>query len=325
MDTYDNIYDVLHHQIPIKTFTMMAKVQSDISLAPYAGSMLRGIFGHGLYKLRINDTIAESLSDIDKYKLCPYRMIFEPPQLKNPVYGITDIPVPYVIVPPLDGKRLYQQGACFTFHITLIGNAIQKLPYVVHAFDIALQHGVGRKNPQGHLGNAILQSVSCDNHIIWDDQQKTILPYTPYLSVKSIQTAQSNIHLILETPLRLQQEGVLITHPDLITAERLLMSAVRRVCTLMTIHTDTDIHMDFARLRNLAHTINIQQDIKFHNWTRYSSRQQQKMDLGGWVGHITLTGDITPFLPYLQLAQYTHIGKNTPFGLGKIRIQDTDT
>ena len=130
------------------------------------------------------------------------------------------------------------------------------------------------------------------------------------------------LQVAIDTPLRLQKQGVLITNPHLITAENVLMSAIRRVCALLTIHTDTDIHIDFKHLRRLAQHIHITRNVTFHNWTRYSNRQQQTMDLGGWVGNIVLHGDITPFVPYMQLAEYTHIGKNTAFGLGKITIQD---
>ena len=164
---------------------MKCRVETPVSLPPYAGSVIRGILGHGLKKLRINDAIAQTLSDMDQYKICPYRMVFEPPQLQNPVYGVKNIPVPYVIVPPLGKKRLYQVGEQLCFDITLIGNAIQKLPYIIHAFDITLQHGIGTKNPHGNTGTARMQSVLCDNHHIWHMDDKNILPYTPYIQFEN--------------------------------------------------------------------------------------------------------------------------------------------
>jgi hypothetical protein len=41
------------------------------------------------------------------------------------------------------------------------------------------------------------------------------------------------------------------------------------------------------------------------------------MTLGGLVGEWTLKGDLSPFIPYLFLGQWLHVGKNAVFGLGK--------
>jgi len=40
------------------------------------------------------------------------------------------------------------------------------------------------------------------------------------------------------------------------------------------------------------------------------------------VGTLTYEGELTPFLPLILLGQFTHIGKNTTFGLGKYVIDD---
>jgi CRISPR/Cas system endoribonuclease Cas6 (RAMP superfamily) len=44
------------------------------------------------------------------------------------------------------------------------------------------------------------------------------------------------------------------------------------------------------------------------------------MKLGGLIGDITFEGNITPFLPFLTLGRYIHVGKGTSFGLGKYEI-----
>jgi hypothetical protein len=45
------------------------------------------------------------------------------------------------------------------------------------------------------------------------------------------------------------------------------------------------------------------------------------MALGGVVGNWTLTGELAPFLPYLHLGQWLHVGKEATFGLGGYRLQ----
>jgi hypothetical protein len=60
--------------------------------------------------------------------------------------------------------------------------------------------------------------------------------------------------------------------------------------------------------------------LEWVDWERYSTRQKTDMLLGGLVGKITFTGELTEFYPYIKMGEYIHAGKNTGFGLGKYRI-----
>ncbi|MDV7399370.1 CRISPR system precrRNA processing endoribonuclease RAMP protein Cas6, partial [Arthrospira platensis SPKY1] len=53
------------------------------------------------------------------------------------------------------------------------------------------------------------------------------------------------------------------------------------------------------------------------DWERYSSRQKQKMKLGGLVGRWQLLQVPAPLLPFVHLGQWLHVGKEGAFGLGK--------
>jgi CRISPR/Cas system endoribonuclease Cas6 (RAMP superfamily) len=44
------------------------------------------------------------------------------------------------------------------------------------------------------------------------------------------------------------------------------------------------------------------------------------MKLGGIMGSARYKGSLTPFIPYLKLGTYTHIGKNTTFGFGRYSL-----
>ena len=44
------------------------------------------------------------------------------------------------------------------------------------------------------------------------------------------------------------------------------------------------------------------------------------MKMGGFVGEITLEGDLNPFSELLRAAEVVHVGKGTTFGLGKVEI-----
>ncbi|MGH8590087.1 MAG: CRISPR system precrRNA processing endoribonuclease RAMP protein Cas6, partial [Gammaproteobacteria bacterium] len=42
---------------------------------------------------------------------------------------------------------------------------------------------------------------------------------------------------------------------------------------------------------------------------------------GGLLGQITYRGDLSPFLPWLALGEWMHIGGKTSFGLGRYTIE----
>jgi CRISPR/Cas system endoribonuclease Cas6 (RAMP superfamily) len=45
-------------------------------------------------------------------------------------------------------------------------------------------------------------------------------------------------------------------------------------------------------------------------------------DLSGFVGEVSFEGDLAPFVPYLKLGEYVHVGKNAVFGNGWYEITE---
>ena len=43
--------------------------------------------------------------------------------------------------------------------------------------------------------------------------------------------------------------------------------------------------------------------LRWHDWTRYSNRQETTMQLGGLVGELAFAGDLAPFAPWLAWAE----------------------
>lgn len=50
---------------------------------------------------------------------------------------------------------------------------------------------------------------------------------------------------------------------------------------------------------------------------RYSSKQRNRISMGGFMGSISFSGDISPFCELLDFASQCGIGKNTTFGCGR--------
>ncbi|MEO5355608.1 MAG: CRISPR system precrRNA processing endoribonuclease RAMP protein Cas6, partial [Magnetococcus sp. XQGC-1] len=106
-----------------------------------------------------------------------------------------------------------------------------------------------------------------------------------------------------------------------LTARDLLITLARRISLLAEFHADRQLALPFAELSRQAEGVTVNGRLQWRDWTRWSSRQEQQMVLGGVVGQWSLHGLLVPFLPLLYLGQWLHVGKNATFGLGHYRLQ----
>jgi len=53
-------------------------------------------------------------------------------------------PHPFVITPPLESKTSYREGETLCFELTLIGKAVDYLPYFIYTFDELGCMGIGK-------------------------------------------------------------------------------------------------------------------------------------------------------------------------------------
>ena len=101
---------------------------SKIVMPPYAGSTLRGGFGHAFRKMVCTQGPIDC-RDCTLKAVCPYPYIFETAPFEGAqqlrTYG--DVPRPFVI-DPLDTRGEYRRGESFVFRLTLVGRAIDLSP-----------------------------------------------------------------------------------------------------------------------------------------------------------------------------------------------------
>ena len=99
-----------------------------------------------------------------------------------------------------------------------------------------------------------------------------------------------------------------------------MRNLLRRISLLSYFHCHQEFKKEEIRgLIDKAKQIKIKdQNLRWYDWERYSSRQDTRMKLGGFVGEITYDGEaLKEFMPYIFLGSYAHIGKGATFGLGK--------
>ncbi|HBZ54140.1 MAG TPA: hypothetical protein DEO88_01940, partial [Syntrophobacteraceae bacterium] len=102
----------------------------------------------------------------------------------------------------------------------------------------------------------------------------------------------------------------------------LIRALLRRLSSLSYFHCDMKLDLDFRGLIERSQSIRkTSSALSWHDWERYSSRQKQRMTLGGFVGSATFAGDFHEFLPLLAWGEVLHVGKAASFGLGRYEIR----
>ena len=304
-------------RLPITRLHLTVRADAPLDLPPYAGSMLRGAFGHAL--LALAPLPHRDGQPCALHASCPYCQVFATPPLPaHSLQKFSAMPQPYVIEPPEGGAQRLQAGQTFTFGLVLIGKAHAHLPTLLQAWERALHTGLGvQQTPCTLLNVQGENSPKCllDKRNPLSIQEQT-LPATPALG------QHATLHLT--SPLRLQVQGKPAKAGQL-TARQLLITLARRWQLLLDVHLGPAApQQDFAQLVTQAEGIALDaQALRWFDWGRFSQHQQQEMKFGGLMGHLHLQGDLAPFAELLHLGQWLHVGKNASFGLGGYQLQPT--
>lgn len=298
--------------LPVARYRLEFEAVTPLHLPAYAGSTLRGAFG-GALRAASCMTRQPTCEGCPLLATCPYAVVFEtrPPEGGHALQSFSQVPHPYVIEPPEWGERDYAAGEAIRFHLVLAGRALPLLPLIVWAFVRGFGRGVGKGDGRARL----LRVVHCGaiEEFILEGELGTIAEHETALPAPPAQAR--SLRLRLEPPLRLQRGGHALTGRTA-TPRDLLVGLVRRVALLAEFHGQRRLDLDFTALAAAAGAVADERDLRWRDWTRYSSRQKTTMALGGVVGTWTLQGELDPFLPFLYLGQWLHVGKAATFGLG---------
>lgn len=327
-------------QISFSIFRFTLRAEEVAKLPSYLGSVLRGGLGHSLRQISCS-----KLSDDCAYCLlkskCPYSQLFENPAMGKNKSHYYNEPHPFIIEPPLAQHEIYQPGQELDFRMVLIGKGVDYLPYLISAFAHMSERGLARQKFRFHL-TKVVDVFSPKKHIIYDEETRSINSTFKKRTFSKIKVEAKilnpkQVHLLFLTPTRLKKK-TFIVHNDafidvpmkakshLVLRELdfplFLMSLLRRLSLLAEIHCNKRWGLDFKKLLDNAQKVRtIYQDLHWYDWERYSSRQNTKLKMGGFVGRVTFEGDLAEFLPFIKMGEYLHIGQGTVFGLGKYIIE----
>ena len=287
------------NRLTVSKYLFRLRAETLLRLPPYKGSAFHGAFGHALKRI----------------SPFYYQEIFEPDN-----DGAK--PKPFVLLPPLEIEEQYPVGQLFTCELTLFGKAEQFFP-ICHA---ALEF-LGREMGLGqNRGKFSVEGVerACPLQSNASSAESGSLSCLGIAETCAIPIINDCLTIHLPTRLRLKADGHLLScAPEF---DLFLARLLGRINTLSSLYGGGK--MVEPELRDQLITLAQEcirldpagTDACWRDLPRFSGRQQQWMKFGGLLGSVSWQGtadDFRPFLPYLAIGEWIHVGGKSSFGLGK--------
>ncbi len=322
--------DITRNGLPLTygQFTVGLLPDAPLPLPVYTGSMFRGAFGSALQQAVCVTRTYDCPPCLLKER-CLYPYVFEtpPPPGSRIMRKYTAAPHPFVFEPPAGGITA-PPAQPLALGLTLFGKALGYIPHFIFALERLGQRGLGGRRVRCSL-SYVQSRLDGRDWVLYTAEDRTPRSVDPFeksiiLSLRPPallheEAPNEQITIELLTPLRVIYEARLTT--DLVF-HVLVRNLLRRIAHLSYFHCagepSTVAFKEWIELATRVRTV--EQDLKWFDWERYSSRQRTTMRLGGLVGRVTFEGKLAPFRPLLAAGEVTHAGKGTSFGLGRYRI-----
>jgi CRISPR-associated endoribonuclease Cas6 len=247
---------------------------------------------------------------------CVYAIIFEG-KIKNNNYkykGFKEIPRPFVLEPPMNYKVCFKKGEEIKLGLVLFGDTAEFLPYIIYTFVELGKIGLGINS-----GKYDLQEVlNYKGEQIYNSKEQKLYNKDSTVELDFVNYDKNTINIKFLSPTRIKVNGKYDYDLNFVTFIR---SLLRRITAINFFYLEKELDIDYKKILLESQRIKTKnKDLKYVPMERYSTRQKQVMDLGGIVGEIEYEGQLKSFVPLIKIGEYTHIGKNTTFGLGKYEI-----
>lgn len=255
---------------------------------------------------------------------------FEPRLPPNTPRGLARLspPKPFVLTPLSGGETHYQPGDELGFELVLFGYSVHHFSVCLDAFAELGKRGFG--SDKGYFTLSTVDLIQPRGEPLPVFRSSGGLPqwggpfHCDALSVAGVPdaTRMEGVRLEFATRVRLKSGNRLLRRAP--SFPELFGRLLDRLNMLAWVHQGfeiTDAEIQEKLLRH-ARTVELVEDrLRWSEWSRFSTRQQEWMKFGGLLGEVAYGGDLTPFLPYLRLAEWLHLGGKSSFGLGRVHLK----
>lgn len=310
----------LNGKLKLYKFIFRFKIENDIQLPQFKGSMLRGAFG-AAFKSTVCITKYKTCDKCLIKNQCSYFTIFETELDNNNLWflnGIKKFPHPFIIHAPEQDKTFYKKDENFDIGLTILPKYSLMLPYFILTFQKMGEMGISAKRHKIKLKKAFSISNNGTDTIYDADSNFFKENFNPYL-INMNNHKTEKIKLNFTTPLRIQDKSSLIYESEKITSEVIVRAVIRRVLAVLNLFYNIPVPDNIPDFLDIKIS---QNNLTYQKILRFSNRQNKKMEFGGFLGSILLEGkNIYDFLPFVLLASNFNIGKNTAFGYGEFNVE----
>ena len=294
--------------------------ERDTLLPAFKGSMLRGALGHALKSV----VCAVREKDCDRCLLrknCLYARIFEYKPNRQKEASQAAFPHPYVLEYPAEDENFFGPKNTFTFRTVLMGPYVESFPYWIYSIQKMGQNGLGPRQANGYRSRFQLKQVRFGGQVIYEEGQSEIrLPEPiPTISWQPTEDPLEQLQINLETPLRYKRLNKMANDVDFTELIRLGLRRLKSLQDGFQVRLEPENLRELIPLSGQVEVLN--KELRWQEQTRYSTRQGSPQQMGGLVGRLAVRGDLRPFWPLLKIAQITHLGKETSFGLGRVTVE----
>jgi len=263
------------------------------------------------------------------HTICPVSALVAPLREEN-ARG-RDIPRPYLMLPPLEGAYRYEPGQKLLFGLTLFGNIVQFLPYLMLSIQALEVVGIGRRMHAGERGRFRVRQVEAYNPLSGERQclyeKGRPLVQVPALAVTAadVQSRADSLNaeqltLTFLTPTRIVDQEHLVHKPHF---RPLMQRLIERLSALESAYGEgQNLEKEAVyQLCEQAQGIKCCEDTtRWEDLPSYSHRLKRSTPVGGLLGSATFTGDLTPFRELLVWGELVHVGKSCVKGNGWYHI-----
>lgn len=310
---------------PLHKYIFTVKLSEPGSLPEYKGSMFRGAFGWA-FRNAVCLTKQPVCNNCMLKSNCSYFTVFETEAPNNDIpylRGVQKVPHPFIMQPPESAERYFEGGDKLSVTLSLFGNYSSMLPFFIYSYIKMGQEGLTSKRIKFTLESVLAVDEQNNKTTIYDKNSDSISDGGKMIDIHKIAFEDSftpkTAVLDFIAPLRLVEKNNTLQNASQVTLNVLLGSILRRYKTLNHFFAGGGEDAFPERL-NWDNAIILDNKLKFYDWERYSNRQKTAMQLGGFLGKLILTGELSHLIPLLKIGESINAGKNTVFGLGKFNL-----
>lgn len=264
------------------------------------GNILRGALGTVFRQIACAPDcpglVGGNVRDCERRGACPYARIFEPASVGTGPSGLGDWPRPFVFrAAHLDGTTAGPEKD-FWFDVNFFDTRDAPVQHFVLAFRQLAQAGLGPRRGRAELMSAEhLANVS----ILLDDSPAEV----------------RRLRVEFKTPTELKggerpEFGVLFARSR------------DRISTLRALYGSGPLEIDFRAMGARANAVQMTRcELRHVDAVRRSSKTGQVHSIGGFVGVTEYEGELGEFVPYLEAASWTGVGRQCVWGKGELRVE----